>query len=354
MIGVALVTFVTVFASGISSSLADSIQKGIKADLVTQNSDGFSPIPAEVPRRIAAVRGVDQVSAFGRVQAKVVGSKDKSEYLSGVEPRTLGRMVKLEYEEGSAATLRGLTGRQMMVSENYADDHGVKVGDTVRTLGANGRRSAFRVAGVFKDESNTLSPLLVTLPAQARGFGERRVAGVYATTDPGTDSAVVEKRVSDLLKRRYPSAEVFDQQGLQDQQEAQVMPVLGLFYGLLALAIVVSLFGIANTLSLSVHERTRELGMLRAIGLSRKQQKRMIRYESVITALIGAVLGLVLGVAFAALISQPLESEGFVLTYPIFQLVAILVLAALAGVLAAISPARRAAKLNVLEAVSYE
>jgi putative ABC transport system permease protein len=354
MIGVALVTFVTVFASGIKSSLADSIQKGIKADLVTQNSDGFSPIPAEVPGRIAGVPGVNQVSAFGRVQAKVIGSKDKSEYVSGVQPGTLGRMVKLEFKEGSAATLRGLTGRQMLVSKEYADDHGVKVGSTVRTLGANGRRSAFEVVGLFKDESNTLSPLLVTLPAQARAYGERRVAGVYATTDPGADSGVVEKRVSRLLKSRYPSAEVFDQAGLQKQQEDQVMPVLGLFYGLLALAIVVSLFGIANTLSLSVHERTRELGMLRAIGLSRRQQKRMIRYESVITALIGAVLGLVLGVAFAALIAVPLKDEGFEITYPVFQLVLILVLAALAGVLAAVSPARRAARLKVLEAVSYE
>ncbi len=354
MIGVALVTFVTVFASGISSSLADSIQKGIKADLVTQNSDGFSPIPGEVPERIARVRGVDQVSAFGRVRAKVLGREDKSEYVSGVQPQTLGTMVKLEYKQGSAAALRDLTDRQVLVSESYADDNGVKVGQTVRTVGATGRRASFRVVGVFKDESNTLSPLLVTLPAQARAFGEERVAGVYATTRPGVDSAVVEKRVSDLLERRYPSAEVFDQQGLQDEQQAQVDPILGLFYGLLALAIIVSLFGIANTLSLSVHERTRELGMLRAIGLSRKQEKRMIRYESVITALIGTVLGTVLGVAFATLVAQPLEEDGFVLSYPVLQLVVILILAALAGVLAAISPARRAARLKVLEAVSYE
>ena len=117
---------------------------------------------------------------------------------------------------------------------------------------------------------------------------------------------------------------------------------------------LVSIFGIVNTLALSIHERTRELGMLRAIGMSRRQVKRMIRYESVITALIGAILGTVLGVIFAAVVSRPLADEGFGLSYPILNLVVILVLAALAGVLAAILPARRAAKLEVLEAVAYE
>ncbi len=324
------------------------------ADLIIRNSDGFSPVPAQVPSEVARVRGVQGVSAFSRVQAKVIGQKEKSEYVAGVDPRTLGAMIKLEYPEGSAAALRDLTDRQVLVQKAYADDHGVEPGQTIRMLGANNRRASFRVTGVFKDKSNQLYPLLVTRAAVARDFGERRVVDTYATVTRGTDSAAVEKRVSALLKKRYPSAEVFDQQGLQDQQEEQIMPVLGLFYGLLALAIVVSLFGIANTLSLSIHERTRELGMLRAIGLSRRQQKRMIRYESVITALIGASLGLVLGVAFAALVAVPLDDDGFVLTYPVPTLVVILVLAALAGVLAAISPARRAAKLNVLEAVSYE
>jgi putative ABC transport system permease protein len=118
--------------------------------------------------------------------------------------------------------------------------------------------------------------------------------------------------------------------------------------------VIVSLFGIANTLALSIHERTRELGMLRAVGMSRRQVRRMIRYEAVITALIGAVLGLVLGVIFAALISRPLEDEGFVLAYPVGTLILLMVLAAIAGVVAAIGPARRASRLNVLEALAYE
>ena len=126
------------------------------------------------------------------------------------------------------------------------------------------------------------------------------------------------------------------------------------FYVLLALTIVISLFGIVNTLVLAIHERTRELGMLRAIGTSRKQVKRIVRYESVITAMIGAVLGIVLGGIFAVLVTIPLKSEGFTISIPIGQLVILLVVAAIFGVIAAIWPARRAAKLDVLRALAYE
>jgi putative ABC transport system permease protein len=118
--------------------------------------------------------------------------------------------------------------------------------------------------------------------------------------------------------------------------------------------VIVSIFGIVNTLVLTIHERTRELGLLRAVGMSRRQVRRMVRYESVITALIGAILGTILGVIFASLMSVPLADEGFQLSYPIVTLVILLALAALAGVLAAILPARRAAKLDVLEALAYE
>jgi putative ABC transport system permease protein len=145
-----------------------------------------------------------------------------------------------------------------------------------------------------------------------------------------------------------------NQQELKEAQEEQVNQLLNLIYALLALAVIVSLFGIANTLALSIHERTRELGMVRAIGMSRRQVRTMIRYEAVITALIGALLGIVLGVVFAALIAQPLKDEGFTLSYPVGTLILMLVFAGFAGVLAAIPPARRASRLDVLEALQYE
>jgi putative ABC transport system permease protein len=164
----------------------------------------------------------------------------------------------------------------------------------------------------------------------------------------------VQDRVDDVITRAFPTVEVQNQQELKDSQRQQVNQLLGLIYALLSLAVIVSLFGIVNTLALSIHERTRELGMLRAVGMSRRQVRTMIRYEAVITALIGALLGTVLGIIFAALLSAPLSDEGFELAYPVPTLIILLILAAFAGVLAAIGPARRASRLNVLEALAYE
>lgn len=156
------------------------------------------------------------------------------------------------------------------------------------------------------------------------------------------------------MSRAFPTVEVQDQEELKDSIGEQLDQLLGGVYGLLFLAVVVSLFGIVNTLALSIHERTRELGLLRAVGTSRRQVRRIVRYEAVITALIGAVLGAVLGVIFAVLISRPLADEGFILIIPWLTLAVLLVLAAFAGVLAAIAPARRASRLDTLEALSYE
>ena len=353
MIGLALVTFVAVFAAGINGSVANAIERNFQGDLFVQNTDGFTPIPASAAEEVGRVPGVESVATIRSGAAKVGGERG-SQRVAAVDPRTVTDALKLEWQDGSDATLEGLENRQAVIDQAWGDKTGVEVGDTIRALTPTGRRPSFEVVGSVQDSAGFLGDFLITQEVLARDFGERRDVSVFATLGEEADSGEVQKRVERLLKERYPSAEVLDQQGLKESQEEQINQLLRLVYGLLALAVIVSIFGIVNTLALSIHERTRELGMLRAIGMSRRQVRRVIRYESVITALIGAILGTALGVLFAALISRPLADEGFTLSYPVVTIVVLFVLAALAGVLAAIAPARRASRLDVLDALAYE
>ena len=199
-----------------------------------------------------------------------------------------------------------------------------------------------------------LGAMVVTEDEMVKNFDVDVDAFALLKTVSGESVDTVKDRVEKDLDKNFPTVDVLNQDELKQNQKEQINGLLAMIYVLLALAIVVSLVGIVVTLILSIFERTRELGMLRAIGMSRRQVKRMVRYEAVITAVLGAIAGLIIGVILAFLIGIPLESEGFELSYPIGTLILILILTALAGVLAAIYPSRKAAKLDVLEAVSYE
>jgi putative ABC transport system permease protein len=183
-------------------------------------------------------------------------------------------------------------------------------------------------------------------------FGEPKDAFGLVGLASGANENQVQNRVDRVLERQYPEAEILTAEEFKDDIAGQVNQLLGLIYALLALAIVVSLFGIVNTLVLSISERTRELGLLRAVGTSRRQVRRVVRYESVITSMIGGVLGIVLGVVLAVLFTQPLED--FTLSIPVVSLITLLILAGVAGVGAAVLPARRASRLDVLDALAYE
>ena len=210
------------------------------------------------------------------------------------------------------------------------------------------------MVGTFTDNSDFMGDFGAS-DANAEAFGEPESAtNVFIKLAPGADAGAVRSQIEAALEQQFPTVQVQDQEELKDSIAEELNSLLGIIYVLLALSVVVSLFGIVNTLALTIHERTRELGLLRAVGTSRRQIRRTVRYEAVITALIGGVLGLTLGVLFAVLVSRPLADEGFTLSIPIGQLIGLLVLAALAGVLAAIGPARRASRLDVLEALAYE
>jgi putative ABC transport system permease protein len=354
MIGLALVSFVTVFAAGLKASIADAIEDNFQGELEIQNTNGYDPIPKAVAATVRQVPGVQTVSTLESTQIKIDGAGGKPR-ATGLEPATASQVLKLDFQgDTTEQTLRELTPSETIVDESFADSNDLEIGDTIQALGQTGNRASFRIVGEFKDSADLLGSLVVTQEAMARNFAVTQDTFDFVKLAPGADAGAVQDRIDTLLTRQFPTAEVMNQEELKQNQEDQINPLLGLVYALLSLAIIVSLFGIANTLALSIYERTRELGMLRAVGMSRRQVRRMIRYESVITALIGAVLGMVLGLIFAALMSVPLEDQGFVLSYPVGQLVFILVVAAIAGVLAAIAPARRAARLDVLQALAYE
>jgi putative ABC transport system permease protein len=354
MIGLALVTFVSVFAAGLKGSIENAIDSTVQGDLTVQNTDGFSPIPASIAGDLRRVPGVGRVATLRSGNARVAGQKSKSERISGVDPKAITGLYKFEIKQGPATVIRDLTDDEVVVDRSWAKPKKIGVGDTIRTLSPTGRHSRFKVVGELQDNADALGAFVVTQHVLARDFGVKRDTFDYVKFAPGAQAKPVAARVKALTKRRYPSAEALNRTDYKKKQTDQFAPILGLLYGLLSLAVIVSIFGLVNTLALSIHERAREFGMLRAIGLSRKQLRRVIRYESVITAQIGAILGVALGVLFAALISRPLADQGFTLAYPIGTLVLLFVLAGLAGVLAAIFPARNAAKRDVLESVAYE
>jgi putative ABC transport system permease protein len=352
MIGLALVTFVTVFAAGLKSSVAQVIDENFAGGLVIQNSDGFSPIPNGAAVAASKIPGVRSVATIRSVQAKLVESGSTARITA--PSRNIDDAIEVEWKRGGPAVLRNLRDDQAVVSDSFASSNDLQVGDRFRLLSQTGRRPAFRVVGEFDSKLGVLGSVLIDQEVLARDFAQTQDTIDFVTTTRGASADTVQKLLTGVIEISFPTAEVMNQQELKESREEQINQLVNLFNALLILAIVISLFGIANTLALSIHERTRELGMVRAIGMSRRQVRTMIRYEAVITALIGAILGIVLGVIFAALISQPLKDEGFTLSYPIGSLVLLLVLAGLAGVLAAIPPARRASRLNVLESLQYE
>jgi putative ABC transport system permease protein len=353
MIGVALVTFVTILAAGIKDSVASSVNKGLTGAFVVQNTDGFSPIPAATATALRGVPGIGTVAEIRFSNAKVRGAGGTSS-VTGLDPRTLPSIYRVDWKKGSPATLRTLGPNDTVVSDKWAKDKGVKVGETLTVLTPSDRTIPLTVKGTYEDDAQLLGNLTVPNQTLISAFGTKDVSVLLAGVRPGENLDFVHDQAKIALADRFPSVEVLTKKEFTDDVAGQVNQLLSLFYVLLGLAVVVSLFGIVNTLALSIYERTRELGMIRAIGMSRRQIRTMVRYESVITALLGAVLGVVLGVIFAIAMTPPLADEGLKISIPVGTLAALLVLAAVAGVLAAIAPARRAARLDVLEALAYE
>jgi putative ABC transport system permease protein len=353
MIGLALVTFVAVFAAGLKAGINNTIDQNFRGDFLLQNADGFSPIPPAAGREVAKLPGVAVVSPWRLSNGKARGIQGNVQVL-GLDPRTAQRGIKIDWVKGSPATLANLRPGQTVVDRKFADNHSLSLGNRISVTTPTGRHVSEKVVGTVKDNANFLGDIVVPLPVVERQFGEHQDSVALVSLQPGADVDRVKNQINSLLDKRFPTVDSLNQRELKNRQSRGFNQVLGLVYALLSLAVIISIFGIVNTLVLTIHERTRELGLLRAVGMSRRQVRRLVRYESVVTALIGAILGAVLGVLFALIVSRPIADEGFVLKIPIVSIGIFLILAAIAGVLAAIPPARRASRLDVLEALAYE
>jgi putative ABC transport system permease protein len=355
MIGVTLVAFVTVFAAGLKSTVAQVVDENFAGGLIIKNTDGFSPIPNVTAKAAEQVPGVQLVATIRGAEAKVLERQGAGATTRVNAPSLdIGEVLNIEWKQGGPSALRNLTDSQAIVSDDFAGEYGLEVGDRFRLLTQTRATPTLRVVGEFDSKLGELGNVLVTQRVMARDFDQTQDLTDFVKVEDGADVDQVQALLTQGVETKFPVAEVLNQQELKESREEQINQLVALVYALLAFAVLISLFGIANTLALSIHERTRELGMLRAIGMSRRQVRTMIRYEAVITALIGGILGLILGLIFATLIAQPLKDEGFTLSYPVGSLVVLLIAAALAGVLAAIQPARRASRLDVLESLQYE
>jgi putative ABC transport system permease protein len=348
MIGLALVTLVATLAAGIIRPFESAIDKTFLADYAVLAQNNFSPLPPAVAQSVAGVPGVQAVSSIRGGQGKAFGKTIAVTAVDENAPRTLG----FDWRDGSQSVLGELGANGAVIDDKYADDHKLGLGSPISLQTVSGKTLDLTVRGIF------------TPPAGGSPFGKVTISTAtfdaanpqplnmftFVSMDGGVTAANTTALTNALAS--YPNAKAETRDEFKDSQASGIRQLLDVLYVLLALSVVVSLFGIVNTLVLTVFERTRELGMLRAIGLTRRQLKRMIRHESVITALIGGAIGIVLGLGLALLLAARLDWVGFAI--PWLQLGIFAAVTVVVGMFAAILPARRAAKLNPLEALQYE
>jgi putative ABC transport system permease protein len=349
MIGLGVVVFVAVFAQGLKSSFVDSIDRTVRADYIVQGKN-FLPLPADTTGRLQAVSGVRSAAGLDTQQVQV---NKKLTAVNGIDPATFAPLWHFDWTGGGSDALLQQQGTsKALVEEQTASTLRLKTGQHFTLTTVDGKRATLTVAGQFKDPM-LLNGIVVSSAGYNAIFPTPQLFMVFVKSDPEAANAQQLAALKTALKD-VPTADVQTVAQYKDGVVKQVDQLLNLLYGLLAMSVIISLFGIVNTLVLAVFERTREIGLLRAIGTSRRQVRATVRYESVITSIIGALMGIVVGIVFAWVVTTRFAGQGITFSIPGGQLVVFLILAVIVGVIAAILPARRASRIDILEAIQYE
>jgi putative ABC transport system permease protein len=345
MIGLALVSLVSVVGTSVKATFIDQLDTSVTADFFITDKN-FTGLPPAFAIRLAELEELDAVSPFRAAPARIAG---ETKQIGAVDPVSFGRLVDIGIVDGA---IEDLVDGGLLLHTDPATDLGVTVGDTVEVQWQNGQETTLEVKGVYADSSvagnwlTSVDTIAAVTEREARDFfiGARIADGVAIETARDAVEAVATD---------FPSAQVQDQAEFRQSQEDQLDQILSIIYGLLAFAIFIAVIGIANTMALSVFERTREFGLLRAVGMNRRQLRRAIRWESVIVSVFGALLGIIvglpLGVGVAIALPDTVVSQ---IAVPWSTIVVILLVSVVVGLVAAILPARRAARIDILQAIA--
>ena len=356
VIGVALVGFISILGSSAQASITRDVGSRLEGDFVVQcaggafsGPGGFNPTVSET---VAGIEGVDLTvaQAFAPFQLTYADGEQEETYLTAVDPAALTGLLSPRMVEGA---ITDLTDDGVIVDVEMAREHDVGLGDRVRAVVVGGAALDLQVQGISDDE-NLLGYFTITRATYFDSALAPVDNFIYATVDDGADVDEVTQRVDDATEE-VPGLQVLDREGFIDSIVDQIAFMLQFITIALGLSVIIALIGVVNTLNLSISERVRELGLLRAVGMDRTQLKRSIRWEAVVISMLGTVVGVVLAIGLGWAMVQALESSGLtVFRVPVGSLVALLVGGALIGTIAAVFPARRAARLPILDAIANE
>ncbi|HYD11113.1 MAG TPA: FtsX-like permease family protein, partial [Acidimicrobiales bacterium] len=348
-VGVSLVALITVFASSAQRSIEETIDDQFRADVIIESSSGFGGGGVS-PQLASDLAALDEVEGVMRLRyAPAAVGDNESAFVTATEGATLERFFELPLVDGDLA---GVDDAGMAISETYAEENSLEVGDTIDVQMVEGGVQELTIAAVYEDSPVLWGAYFVGLDTFDRGVPNPTDGNVFVLGKDGVDAETLLASVEDTAAA-YPSANVQDVAGYKESNAAMFQMLVNIIYALLGLAVVIAVLGIVNTLILSMHERTRELGLLRAVGMTRGQMRATVRWESVLIALLGTATGMAFGMFGGWALSRGMRSEGLqAFSMPFGQLVVIAIVGAVFGVVAGLWPAYRASRLKILDAIA--